>query len=78
MSLDIDEVMEMYIKAKRENTNDKLWQQWLVNYGRMDSEHFTSWEDYKKESMKPPLAKVDIEQVLKDAEEIKRLDQSTR
>ena len=41
----------------------------------MSKENFISFEDFKKESMKPPLAKVDIEEVLKDAEEIKNADQ---
>ena len=41
----------------------------------MSKDNFISFEDYKKESMKLPLAKVDVEQVLKDAEEIKNADQ---
>lgn len=78
LTFDFDEVIEMYLKARKENTEEKLWQQWLVDYSRMNSEHFTSWDDYKKESIKPLLKKVNVEEVLKDAEEIKRLDQSTR
>ena len=74
----IKTITKLLYDAYEKDIEDKLWQQWLVDYSRMNSEHFTSFQDYKKESMKPALAKVDIEEVLKEAEEIKRLDQSTR
>lgn len=77
LTFDFDEVIEMYLKAKKENVVDKLWQQWLVRFANMDKETFISFDNYKKELMKPPLAKVDVDEVLKDVEEIKRLDQST-
>ena len=77
LTFDFDEVIEMYLKAKKENAEEKLWQIWLVNYNKMNKDNFTSFDDYKKESMKPVLKNVDVEEVLKDAEEIKRFDQST-
>ena len=65
----------MLFDAYKKDIENKLWQQWLVIYSNMSEENFISFEDFKKESMKPAPAKVDIEQVLKEAEEIKRLDQ---
>ena len=67
--------MEMYIKAKRENAEDKLWQRWLVDFARMNHENFVSFKDYKKEAFKPKPERLDREEILKDAEDIKRLDQ---
>lgn len=75
LTFDFDEVIEMYVKAKKENAEDRLWQLWLVDYGtHMDKDNYMSFENYKKELMKPPAPKVDAETVLKDAEIIKALD----
>ena len=67
--------MEMYIKAKKENAEDKLWQQWLVDFARMDHESFTSFENYKKEAFGPKAEALDKEKILEEAEKIKALDQ---
>jgi hypothetical protein len=68
-------ITKLLIDAHKKDLEDRLWQQWLVDYSRMDGEHFISWENYKKESIKPPASKVDAETVLKDAEIIKAYDQ---
>ena len=76
MSLDFDEVMEMYIKAKKEGAHDKLWQQWLIDYSRMTTETFISFTDYKKKTFKPEHKNGKTkEEILKEAEKIKTLDQ---
>jgi hypothetical protein len=67
----------LLIDAYKKDREDKLWQQWLIDYGRMDSEHFISFEDYKKEFIKPEPEKVDVEDVLRDAEKIKAMDQGS-
>lgn len=74
MKFDIDTVIEMYKKAIKENTMDQLWQQFLVDYSRMDSKYFISWVDYQKEFTKPAPQKVNVKEVLEDAEMIKKLD----
>lgn len=63
--------------ACEKDFEDRLWQQWLVDYARMDNVNFKfmSFEDYKKECLKPPAPKVDAAQAIATAEEIKRLDQ---
>lgn len=76
MRFDIDTVIEMYEKAIKENIMDQLWQQFLVDYSRMDSKHFISWIDYQKEFTKPVPQKVSVKEVLEDAEMIKKLDQN--
>ena len=67
----------MLVDAYEKDIEDRLWQQWLVQFANMDKDNFISFDNYKKELMKPASKKVDIEQVLKEAEEIKRLDQKT-
>jgi hypothetical protein len=44
----------------------------------MDSEHFISFEDYKKEFIKLEPEKIDVEDVLRDAEKIKAMDQGSQ
>ncbi len=78
MSMEFDDVMGMYLKAKRENAEDKLWDQWLVDFARMDQETFIPFEDYKKEAFKPKPEKLDIDKILAEAEKIKALDQKRR
>jgi hypothetical protein len=71
-------ITQLLIGANKKDMEDRLWQQWIVDYGRMDSEHFISFEDYKKEFIKPEPEKVDIEDVLRDAEKIKAMDQGSQ
>lgn len=75
MTLDIDEVMEMYLKAKREKAEEMLWQRWLVDFSRMNHENFISFENYKKEVFKSKTESLDKAKILEDAEDIKRMDQ---
>jgi 2-oxoglutarate dehydrogenase complex dehydrogenase (E1) component-like enzyme len=79
MAFDIDEVMEMYLKAKKENVIEQLWAQWLIDYSRMDKESFTSFEDYKRKAFKVENnVELDKEKILTEAEEIKEADQKNR
>lgn len=71
----IKTVTKLLYDAYQKDIKDKLWQQWLAIYPNMDKEHFTSFEDFKKECLKPDLKNVDVKEILKDAEEIKQLDQ---
>ena len=55
-------------KAFEKENEDKLFKQWLVDYARMDKDNFTSFNDYKKRSTKPPeenLSKEEIEEKVK-------------
>ena len=71
----IKTITKLLYDAYQKDIEDKLWQQWLVDYSRMNSEHFTSFGDFKREVLKPDLKIVDVKEALKDAEDIKRLDQ---
>lgn len=67
----------MYFKAKKENAEDKLWQRWLVDFARMNHENFISFQDYKDKTFNKSGNKTVLnkEEILKDAEDIKKLDQ---
>ena len=76
MQMDLKELMELYIQALKKDMEDKLFKQWLVDYNRMTSETFISFADYKSKIFKTEnKEKLDVKQIIKDAEEIKRLDQ---
>ena len=81
----LSRITQLLIEAQNKDIEEKLWQQWLVLYAKMDEDHFIDWIDYKNSCMKPLLKKVnvekvlkDVKEILKDVEEIKRLDQSTQ
>lgn len=79
MSLDFDEIMGFYLEAKKKNAEERLWQQWLVDYGRWEKkEQFISFENYKKKAFKPKIGKVDKAKVIEKAEKIKAMDQGRR
>jgi hypothetical protein len=67
----------LLIDAYEKDLEDKLWQQWLAIYPNMSNENFISFEDFKKETFKPKVEKINAEEVLKDAESIKAMDQGT-
>jgi len=76
MTFDFDEVIEMYLKAKKENLIEHLWQQWLVDFSKMDKEHFTSFKDYKKKALEPKVRKeLNANENIAKAEKIKNADQ---
>lgn len=76
MCMEFEDVLAMYLKAKEESAIKRLWQQWLVDFSRMDKEHFTSFENYKKEAFKPKInTNLNKEEILKEAEKIKSFDQ---
>lgn len=63
--------------AFKRDCENRLWEQWLVDYGRMNSEDFMSFEDYKNRSVKVATT-LDKQQILLDAELIKQADQGNR
>lgn len=79
MNMELFEFMQLLSKAIIKQTEERLWQQWLVDYGfRMDKEHFTSFKDYKKKAIKTKTenySNLDKKKILEEAEKIKKLDQ---
>ena len=73
----IKHISRLLAEAYKRDHEDKLWQQWLVDYSRMDSNSFMSFEDYKNKFFGVNVY-VDKEQVLKDAEAIKAADMAER
>jgi len=69
-------ISNLLIDAHKKDLEDKLWQQWLVEFGRMDNSNFISFEEYKSKVFKVVnTTKLDKEQILKDAELIKMAHQ---
>lgn len=78
MNLDIETGLELIKTAFQKDTENRLWQQWLVDYSNMDKETFMTFEKYKAKAFKNTTEinqKVDIKQVLIDVEAIKKEDQ---
>ena len=74
--MELFEFMQLLNVAITKDIEDKLWQQWKVDYSRMDKETFISFEDYKLKAFKPKVnIEVDVKKILEDAERIKASDQ---
>ena len=48
LNLNYDEGYEFISKAYEKESEEKLWDIWLINYRYMSKENFESFEDYKK------------------------------
>jgi len=65
--------------AIMKNSEEQLWEQWLVDYSKMTKETFISFKEYKLKAMKPKVNnKVDVKKIIEDAERIKKADQERR
>lgn len=81
MSLDAIDGLELIKTAYEKQSEERLWQRWLVDYQNMDNEHFISFEEYKNETLKAyntPNKKLDAKAIIEKAEKIKALDQNRK
>jgi len=72
---------KLLLDAHAEYAEEKLYQQWLVDYARMDSTNMLSFEQYKnnfKPVRKNKDVKYDKEKILADAELIKNAHQKVK
>ena len=74
--MELFEFMKLLNVAIMKDLEERLWQQWKVDYARMSEENFISFNDYKEKAMKPKVDnKINVKKILEDAEQIKALDQ---
>jgi hypothetical protein len=81
--MEFDEFIELYMSLLKKNAEEQLWEQWLVDYSRMNSDTFISFSEYKIKAFNPiqkteSNKKVDIKKIIEDAEKIKKIDQMGR
>lgn len=50
LNLYFEEGYELISKAYEKESEDRLWEQWLVDYRLMDKETFIDFEEYKNKS----------------------------
>lgn len=65
----------MLVGAYKKEIEEKLWQQWKVEFSRMDESNFIPWDKYKEDMLKPHAAPVNAKQAIMEAEKIKNADQ---
>lgn len=71
LSLPFEMGFELYMKATEKNNEDRVWEQWLVDYTRMDKNNFVPFSKYL-EGMKVTdvsTTRTD-EEIIEDAENI--------
>ena len=77
--MELFEFMQLLNIAITKENEEKLWQQWKVDYSRMDKETFISFEDYKLKAFKPKVnIEVDVKEIIRNAEMIKNADQKRK
>ena len=76
-NIKIKTILSLLTDAYKKEVEDRLWQQWLVDYSNMDKDHFTSFENYKKDVFTPKVA-LDKDKIIENAERIKKADQGRR
>lgn len=80
----LNRITKMIKDAYKNEIEDMLWEQWLVDYTKMDTrENFVSFEDYKNNAFKTNETKNknkiknkdenNVAKILKDAEEARKL-----
>lgn len=79
MNMELFNFMQLLNKTIMKAAEEQLWQQWLVDYARMDKETFINFTDYKKKSFKNENnKKLDVKEIIAKAEEIKKIDQKSK
>jgi len=70
----------LLLDANKREIEKDLWQQWLVDYSRMSSETFMTFEKYKDNFLNENIVtkKTDIVKVLADAKVIMAVDKAER
>jgi hypothetical protein len=76
MDLDIENGIEIIKIAYIKQSEERLWQRWLVERPYMDP--FIPFEKYKKKAIKNKIennCNIDTKKIIEEAEKIKNLDQ---
>ena len=78
--LPLKNITRLLIDSVKLDQEEKLWNQWLVDYSRMSGETFVSFADYKEKTIHKSENKTILnkEEILKDAEEARRLVEEGR
>lgn len=71
MNLDYEYGKKLIFKAMEKDIEDTLFQRWLIDYSKMDNKNFISFEEYKNKFIVKKADNKPMDDVLKEAEEIK-------
>lgn len=73
-------ITKLIVDAHSRELEHLLWQKWLVDYGRMDSTNFISFEDYMANAFKIVVgnSRLNKDEIIKQAEAIKKAHQESR
>ena len=72
LNLEIDDGIELIIKAYEEKEKDKAWNMWLVEYNlmAMGMKEFKPFSDYYTKQTKEPTKKKTKKEIIKNVNEI--------
>lgn len=70
-------ITKLLIDAHEKDIDEQLWQQYALQYPGMDETTFVTFENYKLKAL-GTVVKADKEQILKDADLIKKADMAER
>jgi hypothetical protein len=76
MALDWQDGISQINKAVEKISEEKEWQMWLTLYPNMDKNTFMSFEKFRQKGKKQSVeTKISDKEILKKAEEVKKLHQ---
>jgi len=84
MDLGIEDGLEIIETAYKKTAEEKLWEMWLVDYSRMTSETFINFSNYLKKATvneqknNEESNEISVEEIIAQAERIKKFDQGRR
>jgi len=84
MDLGIEDGLEIIETAYKKTAEEKLWEMWLVDYSRMTSETFINFSNYLKKATvnehknNEESKEISVEEIIAQAERIKKIDQGRR
>lgn len=78
MSMSFLDGIELINKAYKSKSEEILWQQWLVDYSRMDKDTFINFDKYKEKligNRNKTFVKTNATSVILEMQKIKEADQ---
>jgi predicted metal-dependent hydrolase len=67
----LEDGLALINKAVEKQTDQKIWERWLVDYAKMSEETFVSFTDYKRK-LAPQVSRKPKEDIIAMVEDIRR------
>lgn len=70
MHMPYDVALRVIAKGREKESDERLWSQYVSLYPYMNQDNFMTFEDFKKECVKPIEPKISKTEILNEVEDI--------